>query len=230
MGDKSIRVFIADDHGFIVDVLKSKFSQDEGFEFAGRASTMDELYQRLNGPVHIDILLLDKIGENPDMLAAIKKVQELKPAMKVVMLTGKEDLSFAKLSLEAGARGYLSKSLSMEEICQDLRKVHTGGVVIDLGKASLHQEDECMRAKELITPTEKQVIALLCKGFRGKEVADLLSQVNGRNMEPATVDVHKRSIREKLRDFGVTNDASLGYWACQCKLLDGTELSSNSEN
>lgn len=152
------------------------------------------------------------------------------PAVKVVLLTGKEDLAFAKQALEEGARGYFSKSLSMEEIFQGLRKVHAGGVVIDLGKAGPNREDERMKAKELITPTEKQVIALLCRGFRGKEIAELLSQINGRNMEPSTVEVHKRRIREKLRDIGVTNDASLGYWACECNLLDGTELSTNSED
>jgi len=227
MGDPNIRVFIADDHSFIVDVLKSKFSQDQDFAFAGRASSMEELFSRLNKQANL--LLLDMMGEIPEMLAAIGKLQELFPAVRVALLTGKEDLSFAKMALEAGAKGYLSKSLSMEEVCQDLKKIHAGGIVIDLGKVSPYQDDECAQAKKLITPTEKQVIALLCKGFRAKEIAELLTSINRRNMEPATVEVHKRRIREKLKDYGITNDASLGYWACQCKLLDGNELSSESE-
>ncbi|MCO6477719.1 MAG: response regulator transcription factor [Phaeodactylibacter sp.] len=228
MREKSIRVFIADDHSLLVDALKARFIQSGEFEFAGRASTMEELHARLNGQA--DVLLLDKMEDTREMLASIASIRNSCPAVKVVLLTGKEDLAFAKQALEEGARGYFSKSLSMEEIFQGLRKVHAGGVVIDLGKAGPNREDERMKAKELITPTEKQVIALLCRGFRGKEIAELLSQINGRNMEPSTVEVHKRRIREKLRDIGVTNDASLGYWACECNLLDGTELSTNSED
>ncbi|MCB0578201.1 MAG: response regulator transcription factor [Phaeodactylibacter sp.] len=227
MGEQNIRVFIADDHVFVVDVLRSQFSRGQDFEFSGRASNLDELFSRLSA--RTNVLLLDKMAESPEMLAAISKVQAQFPPVKVVLFTGQEDLAFAKQALETGARGYLSKSLSMEEICQDLKKIHTGGVVIDLGKASPPAEDDCMEAKKLITPTEKQVIALLCKGFRTREIAEMLTRINNRNMEPATVEVHKRRIREKLKDYGVANDASLGYWACQCQLLDGNELSSHPE-
>lgn len=221
-------MFIADDHDLIVDALKSHFSQSRDFEFAGRASDMEELFSRFNGQA--DVLLLDKMAEIPEMLAAIEKIQESFPAINVVLLTGKEDLSFAKQALERGAKGYLSKSLGIEEIGRGLRKIHAGGIVIDLGKAKPLQENECMKAKELITFREKQVIALLVKGFRIKEIAELLTQINNKNIEPGTVEVHKKHIREKLKDYGVLNDASLGYWACQCNLLDGSELSSDSEN
>ncbi len=89
MGEQRIRVFIADDHGFIVDVLKSKFSQGEDFEFAGRASSIDELFARLNG--RENVVLLDMIGEPAEMLAAIEKLQRSFPAVKIVVRTGKED-------------------------------------------------------------------------------------------------------------------------------------------
>lgn len=222
-------MFIADDHSFIVDVLRAKFSQDKDFEFIGRASDMEELFARLND--NVNVLLLDKIkDEIPEMLVAIEKVQELFPAIKVVLLTGKEDLDFAKQALEKGAKGYLSKSLSMEEVFHGLRKIYAGGIVIDLGKVNPLREDEYLQAKELITPREKQVIALLCRGLRTKKIAELLTQINDKNIEPGTVEVHKRNIREKLKGYGVTNDASLGYWACQHNLLDGIELSSNSDD
>ena len=155
MKGHNIRVFIADDHSFIVDVLKSKFNQGQDFEFTGRASSIEELFMRLNG--RTDLLLLDKMGETPEMLTVIEQVQTSFPLIKIVLLTGKEDLSFAKQALETGAKGYLSKSLSMEEVCRDLMKIHAGGLVIDLGQLNPAQEDECAEAKKLITPTSAEI-------------------------------------------------------------------------
>ena len=228
MSDK-IRLFVAEDHSFIIDAFKTRLGRETDLEFSGSARNLTELFERLNGKS--DVLLFDNIVEGRDetaFLNAITKIAKDQKQIKVVVFSVSSNLNFAKKAMEAGASGYLSKSLNMDEICEAVRKVYKGRNVLDLSDDD-DSDSEDEELKKLFTFRERQVICLLCKGFNNPDIADLLGKINKRPMSASTVETHRRNIRKKGQLFGITNDASLGYMVAKFDILDGSELSTDED-
>ncbi len=229
MSEQTVRVFIADDHRLIIDAIKRKLIQEADLAYAGSAENEEELLRRLNDKVHV--LLLDIILEEPEFLDLVQKIKNKNPHIRTLILTGKEDLAFAEACLENGACGYIAKALSLEEICGAARKAfrYQNMNIIELPNPK-HVDQDRKDAMELITPRERQVISLLCKGFKNNaEIARFLTKINRSVITELTVATHRKNIRRKLNPFGITNDSSLGFWTAKWELLDGTELSTVPE-
>ena len=147
----------------------------------------------------------------------------------MLILTNNDSISFAKKLTDGGANGFLNKMLGIREIFESIREAHNypNRKILRLPRSEPN-DLEREEVKDLISARELQVIALLCRGFKNNaEIADLLSSINpGDIIVPMTVQTHRRNIRKKLRDYGVTNDTSLGYQVAKWDLLDGSELSS----
>ena len=228
MTEQPINVFIADDHQSIIDAFKAVLNREPDLSYIGAAIDKDELLNRLNGK--IDVLLLDILVKGSDFLELIQDLLSNNPKLRILILSAHENLGFAKQTIEAGARGYLSKVLGVRDICNAIREVyrypHMTLIKLPHPDTSKDERDEIER---LLTKREIQVISLLCKGFpNNKEIAEFLSKINRKEISADTVQAHRRNIRAKLRDYGVTNDASLGYRAAIWGLLDGSELSSDA--
>ena len=217
----TINIFIADDHELIVDALKSRFNSSDLFHFAGRAKDKEELFQRMTSS--IDILLLDRICEDRELLETIEVITQKYPSTKIVVLTGRDDLHFAKKVMNSGGQGYISKALSMDEICQALKKVCNGLMTFEIGPGYVDQSIYTEGIDKL-TPREKQVLCLLSKGFDYQEVATILSKNAKKDIRSSTIEKHKGNAKDKLRDFGITNDISLGYWIAESKFVPRVEF------
>lgn len=219
------QVFIADDHQAIVDAIKVQIENEQDLAYKGAAVNQQELINRLNEQV--DVLLLDVICDEPEFLALIRSIMDKYPLIRILILSGKEDLLFAQQTVECGARGYISKALGLADICSAIRKIYRFPNLNLIELPNVKPSDyERLEVKKLITARELQVISLLCKGFTSEKIADFLSKINkDKTIMVSTVKAHRKNIRTKLRDYDVTNDASLGYWIAKWDLLDGTELS-----
>src|SRR5512133_2199822 len=104
----SIRILIADDHRLLRAGLKSLLNSETGLEAVGEAtcgSEVIELAQALNP----DIILLDISMPDTDALATTRKLLEVSPISKVLMLTMHEDTALMQEYLRAGASGYIIK-------------------------------------------------------------------------------------------------------------------------
>ena len=228
MSDK-IRVFIAEDHSFIIDAFKTRLDRETDLEFSGSAQNLTELFERLNGKT--DVLLFDNIADDRNetvFLKAISKVAQDYSPVKVVVFSMKGTFKLAEKSMKNGANGYLSKSLGMDEICDAVRNIAKGKNVIVIPDDNVDEDDD-EEFKKLFTFRERQVIVLLCRGFNNPEIAEFLAKINKRPMSSSTVETHRRNIRRKGQPFGITNDASLGYVVAKFNILDGTELSTDDE-
>ncbi len=223
-----IKVFIADDHQAIIDGFKNLLAHEEDLSFGGEALNASELKQRINN--NIDVLLLDVFDEEPEFLCLIKELSSKYPLLKILILSGRENLLFAQKTIECGAKGYISKVLRSKDIYNTVREVHKfpSMTILKLPNSD-PVDDEGMEVKDLLTPRQLQVISLLCKGFRNnEEIAEFLGKINKKTIKAGAVQSHRRDIRARLRDYGITNDTSLGYWTAKWNLLDGNELSSTA--
>ena len=144
-----------------------------------------------------DVTLMDLQLPFTSGTEATRRIREVDPAARIIVLTmyhGDEDIHRA---FEAGAMGYVLKDTISDDLIRVIRDVHAGRRVVT---PEIQQAlDERARLPTL-SQRERQVLELVAEGMRNKEIAAALG------ISPRTVEVHKMRIMEKL---GVRNVAEL---------------------
>jgi DNA-binding NarL/FixJ family response regulator len=183
-----IRVLVADDHPVTRDGMASVVESADDMEVVGAAGDGDEaveLFRRLEP----DIALFDlkmPLKSGTEATAAI--VADF-PGARVILLSavrGDEDIYRA---LEAGARGYLLKDFSREELLDSIRSVHAGARRIPAVVAARLAERV---AGEALTPRESEVLALMVQGKANPQIVEALG------ISESRVKAHVNSIFSKL--------------------------------
>jgi DNA-binding NarL/FixJ family response regulator len=183
-----IRVLAADDQRVVRDGLAMMLSLLPGVEVAGTAADGEEAV-RLAGELRPDVVLMDLRMPRCDGIEAIRRLRERLPAIKVIALTTYVDDQSVIEALRAGARGYLTKDASAEEIGQALIRVANGEASIDpavqhhllqqivSGPAARppdgHKADDPPLPAGL-TPREAEVLSLIAEGLTNAQIASRL--------------------------------------------------------
>jgi DNA-binding NarL/FixJ family response regulator len=189
-----IRLLVADDHPMLREGLVAVLGTQPDFEVVGEAADGDEVV-RLAESLGPDVILLDLEMPGTDGVAALEKLRDAGSAARTVVFTAYDTDERILGSLRAGARGYLLKGASRQEIFGAIRTVHAGG--------SLMQPAVTDRLLERIdrgggqdtgnlTPRELEVLALLARGLKNAEIAGRLF------ISERTVKFHVGSILAKL--------------------------------
>jgi len=193
----SIKVSIVEDNQSIRQSLAEIMDSTPGFRLGDACATGEEALRRLpNNPA--DVVLMDI---NLPRLSGIQCVRDLKrclPKTQFIMLTIEDDSQRVFESLEAGATGYLVKNVVPEKILSAIEEVNRGGSPMSSQIARmLVQTFQTKRTSgerdEELTPRESEILTLLTRGYRSKEVADELA------IGIQTVHTHLRNIYEKLQ-------------------------------
>ncbi len=184
----SIRILIADDHSVVREGVAAIVSGQDDFEVVGKAADGQEAVSMWQA-YKPDLGLFDLRMPHMDAVAAITAIRSAQPEAKIVILTtydGDEDIFRA---LRAGAKGYMLKDSTMEEIVECVRAVHAGRAFIPPKIAEslalrIHQQELSVRETELLV--------LLAQGMANKEIARC------KNISLATVKFHLNNIFSKL--------------------------------
>lgn len=183
-----IRLLIVDDHPVVREGLKALISSEAGMSVVGEASNGREafsLYQNLAPDVTLlDLRLPDEEGVN--VIAAIRGVDARARVIVLSTYAGDADVQSA---LAAGARGYLQKGASSQELLDVIRQVHRGAMAVPPQLAGHLMEQ--MGAPSL-SEREMEVLKLIADGCRNEEIADRL------HILLATVKTHVSNILLKL--------------------------------
>ena len=189
-----IRLLVADDHPMLREGLVAVLGTQPDFEVVGEAADGDEVV-RLAESLGPDVILLDLEMPGTDGVAALERLREAGSTARTVVFTAYDTDERILGSLRAGARGYLLKGASRQEIFGAIRTVHAGG--------SLMQPAVTDRLLERIdrgggpdtgnlTPRELEVLSLLARGLKNAEIAERLF------ISERTVKFHVGSILAKL--------------------------------
>jgi len=192
-------VLLADDHAIVRRGLRSLLETEPGIVVIGEAADGLEAL-RLCGETHPDILIVDVGMPKLNGIEVAARAQKLERPPRTLVLSMHSDESYIIRALAAGARGYLLKEASDEDLLPAVRAVAAGRPFFSPAVAAVLVEDYMRRLQargltdsyHLLTDREKEVLQLLAEGRSNKEVATLL------DVGVSTVETHRANLMQKL--------------------------------
>jgi len=191
-----MRILIADDHDLVRDTieefLKRLGDQTEVLQAATLPEAMTLVTQQTD---KLDMILLDLRMPGMNGLAGLTAMRQKCPDVPVVIQSGDVNPDVVRGALQAGAAGFIPKTMRGAAMLNAIRLVQSGGryvpdVIVTNGAANLLEAGA--RSPKNLTPRERQVLSQLVKGQSNKEIGRAL------NIEEITVALHLRSVYRKL--------------------------------
>lgn len=208
----SIHVVLVDDHAVVTEGLRSLLSLYDDIDVVGAVQSGTAAIA-LCASHQPDVVLVDLSMPEMDGAETARRILSDRPETQVIALTGYLDEDLVRSVIEAGASGYLLKTVSGDDLVEAIRGVVSGRAAMSL-EALTHttrpKPAEATAPGPSLTRRETDVLRLLIEGDTNKEIAKRLS------LSPGTIRVHVSSILAKL---GVENRTAAARYAQQHNLL-----------
>jgi len=205
---KRSRVLIVEDHPMAATGIAETLGAHEGFDIVATASTEAEAVAAAERH-RPDAATVDISLERGSGLGLIRTLAELLPELRVLVFTMHDELLYAERTIRAGARGYLNKSATADELVEALRAVARGELVM-----SERMNDRLVRRAigntngndgiASLTDRETEIFEHIGRGRRLSDIAAALS------ISPKTVETHREHIKKKL---GLESSTDLARFA-----------------
>ncbi len=190
-----IRILIVDDHPIVREGLAAVLDAQEDMQVVGESGDGDDAVRKY-AELDPDIVLMDLAMPGTDGVEAIREIRKTDTNARVVVLTAYDTDDRIFQAVQAGARGYLLKGAPREEIFRAIREVNNGGSLLEPAIAGklLSRVGDILRggAVEQLTPRELDILTLMARGLRNKEIANQLY------ITERTVKFHANAIYRKL--------------------------------
>ncbi len=186
-----IRVVVADDHPVVRQGLCTMLEIEEDICVVGRAGDGAEAIE-LTRTTKPDIVLMDVQMPGIDGIEALRRIRAEDPDARVIVLTTYRNEDYIFPSLEAGARGYLLKDTSREELAQAIRAVAAGESLLDPEIARRAAQNTTVVDDCPLTPRELDVLKAIADQLSNAQIAHRLF------VSENTVKTHISNILAKL--------------------------------
>jgi two-component system response regulator NreC len=212
-----LRVLLADDHGIVRRGLRSLIESQPDIEVVAEA--VDGLEAIRLCEEHLpDTVILDIAMPKLNGIEVAERVQKLQRPPSVIILSMHADESYIIRALAAGARAYLLKDATDEDLIPALRAVAAGKPFFSPIVTAVLIEDYVRQLQargltdsyHLLTDREREVLHLLAEGRSNKEVATLL------NLGVSTVETHRANLMQKLN---LHNTAEIVLYAVRKRII-----------
>ena len=199
-----ITIMIADDHKLIRETWSYILNGDSRFQVIAECGDSQEAVD-LAREKRPHIILMDINMAPFSGLEATEKIRKVAPGSRVIGVSMHSQPAYAKKMLQMGARGYVTKNSSKEEMIKAILEVNYGNKYIcdeikNIISEQLLDEHEDSPNINSLTEREMQIINLIKEGLSSKEIANSLT------ISLKTVEVHRHNILKKLK---LKNSASL---------------------
>jgi DNA-binding NarL/FixJ family response regulator len=209
---KGVKIVLVDDHALFRNGLKGLISMREGYEVVAEAGDGGEFLDMLP-TLEADVVFMDISMPNVGGEEATRKALSLYPDLKIVTLSMFGEESYYTRMVEAGAKGFLLKDSSIEEVFEAIDTVVAGGDYFS--QRLLSSMSNRLRGTELssgeLSSREIEILLAICRGLSNQEIAEELF------ISKRTVDAHRANILEKT---GCKNTASLVVYAIRNQLVE----------
>jgi DNA-binding NarL/FixJ family response regulator len=210
----SVRVAIVDDHELFRSGVRAELT--DALELVGQAGTVQEAIGMIRSTLP-DVVLLDVHMPDGGGHAVIEAVHAELPEVRFLVLSVSDAAEDVIDVIRAGARGYVTKSISPPELVAAVRRIHEGdavfssrlaGFVLDAFSGDAPQAAD--PDLDLLSAREREVLRYIARGYAYKEVAHRLG------ISIKTVETHVSSVLRKLQ---LSNRYELTRWATDRSLL-----------
>ena len=216
MSAKRPSVVIVDDHELFRAGVRAEL--EDRVDVRAAAGTVEEAVAAVVREKP-DVVLLDVHMPGGGGIEVIRQVAERRAAQRFLALSVSDAAEDVIAVIRAGARGYVTKSISGEELADAIGRVRDGdavfsprlaGFVLDAFHGAI-PEAEVDPELDQLTPREREVLRLIARGYLYKEIAMRLG------ISPKTVEAHVGAVLRKLQ---LSTRHELSRWAVERRLVD----------
>lgn len=187
------RIFLVDDHPFILSGVRTLLDRQTGIEVVGCANDAESAFDAICA-LTPDLVIVDGTLPGASGIALVERLNLTLPGLRTLALTLHEEGPYVRQFLNAGANGFVLKRSAAEDLLQAIRSVMQGGTYIDPAVAS--KIISCSRAPhapiEALSEREESVMRLVAEGFSNKEICRRLV------ISVKTVETYRARAYEKL--------------------------------
>ncbi|MGO4495607.1 response regulator [Paenibacillus sp. 2RAB27] len=218
-GESTLKILVVDDHAVVRSGLMMLLHGKHNMEVIGEAADGEEGIHAA-GLLKPDVVLMDlNMPAGMDGLTATAELRRLMPDLAILILTMHDDDEYLFRAIHVGASGYILKSAPHDELLTAIRSVAEGNAYLypTATKRLMNEYIERLKQGENVdtfgslSEREREVLALIAKGFSNKEIAEQLV------ISVKTVESHKSNVMEKL---GLKTRPELVKYAAKKGLLN----------
>ena len=193
---RRIRLLVAEDHPVVRKGIIAFLSHHPAVEVVGEAKDGQEALNKAK-ELTPDVILMDIDMPRVNGLVATELLRKEQPQVKVLILSGQPNARYVLRILQSGARGYIAKEASAEELAQAVQTVADGGTCFgpEVARYALDQmvrQSGDAASGGQLTDREREILVLIAEGLYNKEVGARL------NISTRTVETHRERIMRKL--------------------------------
>jgi two-component system, NarL family, nitrate/nitrite response regulator NarL len=197
-----VRVLVADDHPLYREGIVRAVKERPDLELVGEAGDGREALARIK-ELSPDVAVLDIRMPGLEGTQVLSALRREGVETEVLFLSAFMESELAYRTVAEGAKGYLSKESSRQEICEAIVTVARGGTAlaaaVQAGLASEIQQRERADGRPDLTPRESEVLHMIADGMSAPDIAKQI------HLSPTTVKTHLHTLYEKL---GVSDRAA----------------------
>ena len=193
-----VRLLIADDHGVLRAGLIALLKEEPGMEVIGEADDENSAVS-LAVEKRPDVVLMDLSMPNTGGIEATRRIKQLVPEARILILTFHEDKTLMQEAIRSGAMGYILKRAVKSELLNAIQAVMRGELYLHPAMARLlfleQQPPSPQTVKfvpEALTTREIEVLRLIAQGYTNSQSAEMLC------ISVRTVEYHRSNLTAKL--------------------------------
>lgn len=219
-----IKIILVEDHLVVRNGIKLLLDTQENMQVIAETNNGKEAIAYLADNIIPDIVITDINMPEMDGIQLTQQLGERYPSIKVIMLSMLSNTQNVTQAFEKGAKGYLVKNVSYDELLFAINHISNGGrylceelamlllerVMVQSSGSANYENDKTTNDVEL-SERELEVLQLISEGYTNVEIADKLF------LSKRTVEGHRQNLIEKA---GVKNSASLIKYAVINRLVD----------
>jgi DNA-binding NarL/FixJ family response regulator len=209
------RVLIVDDHALFRAGVRESLGEE--VEVIGESGEVEDAVKAIE-ELEPDVVLLDVHMPGGGGVEVIRRIADARPSVRFLALSVSDAAEDVIALIRAGARGYVTKTISGPELTDAVHRVREGdavfsprlaGFVLDVFAAEIPpaQVDPEL---DLLTPREREVLQHIARGYMYKEIAAQLG------ISAKTVEAHVSAVLRKLQ---LSSRHELSRWAVQRRLI-----------
>jgi DNA-binding NarL/FixJ family response regulator len=206
MEQREIRVLLVDDQTLVRQGVRSLLELSENIRVVAEAADGKQALE-LIPQVAPDVVLMDMrmpVMSGLEALQHLAASGELRPT---IILTTFDDDQLVLAGLQAGARGYLLKDVSLEQLVDAIQRVAAGGSLVQpamsqrllAGLENMHNEFASLDRPDPLTERETEILRLMAGGYSNKEIANSLGVAEGTVKNHVSNILSKLGVRDRTR-------------------------------